>query len=262
MCWENFELNCFNYLNHNFGEYATFERRGGSDSTVPDILVTTRNGNHFYIEAKMPAAQSKQFVLLPDFKDRIFTYSPRNRHQINPYMLEIINHMNNDFDNFSAAGTTGKNIIISNSQTIFSNCIITMYKEAGVRFIITGGYTILPLEKFQLYFNINATFRIKRSGSSSVGNKNMNDIIKYVENEYNIFSCRVGDGKLHIQSPDNLDKTRFIVGNYEYMISKKNTSYEVRKLSNTYNANVIFSINQREDVPGMSNSEFIKTLAE
>ena len=210
----------------------------------------------------MPAAQSKQFVLLPDFINKKFKYSPRNKHSMNHYMNEIIKHMNDNFDSFASAGTTGKNIIISNSQHIFSNCIITMYKETGVRFVITGGYTLFPLEKFQSYFDIVATFRIKRSGSSSVGNRNMHDIIKWVAENYNISSYQIDNGKLYINSSVDLDKKRFIIGNYEYMISKKNISYEVRKLSNTYNANVIFSISQREDVPGMSNAEFIKTLTE
>jgi hypothetical protein len=35
--WEDFELQCTNYLNKKFGLYADFTHQGGADSTVPDI---------------------------------------------------------------------------------------------------------------------------------------------------------------------------------------------------------------------------------
>lgn len=41
----------------------------------------------------------------------------------------------------------------------------------------------------------------------------------------------------------DLRNSRFAICGTEYMISQRNEGYEVRKLSNTFNANVIFSIN-------------------
>ena len=37
--WEEFEIQCTDYLNNRFGAYARFFHQGGADSTVPDILV-------------------------------------------------------------------------------------------------------------------------------------------------------------------------------------------------------------------------------
>lgn len=65
---ENFEIECKNYLNKRFGAYARFIHQGGSDSTIPDILVKTNSGKEFYIDAKHCLAQCGQFVLLPDIK--------------------------------------------------------------------------------------------------------------------------------------------------------------------------------------------------
>ena len=50
--WEDFEIECTEYLNKTFGKYANFVHQGGSDSTVPDILVKTNKGTSFYIDAK------------------------------------------------------------------------------------------------------------------------------------------------------------------------------------------------------------------
>ena len=41
--WEEFEIQCTDYLNSRFGAYARFFHQGGADSTVPDILVETKS---------------------------------------------------------------------------------------------------------------------------------------------------------------------------------------------------------------------------
>lgn len=47
--WEDFELKCTDYLNQQFGKYASFMHQGGTDSTVPDILVKTLSGKIFIL---------------------------------------------------------------------------------------------------------------------------------------------------------------------------------------------------------------------
>ena len=46
--WEKFEIECVNYLNEKFGNYACFSHNGGANSTVSDILVETKNKKTFY----------------------------------------------------------------------------------------------------------------------------------------------------------------------------------------------------------------------
>ncbi|MDR9756182.1 MAG: hypothetical protein RJR35_05470 [Thermoanaerobacterales bacterium] len=47
--WEDFEIDCTDYLNKAFGEYAYFIHQGGSDSTALSILVKTNKGKIVHI---------------------------------------------------------------------------------------------------------------------------------------------------------------------------------------------------------------------
>jgi len=40
--WKIFESKAVNYLQVNYGQYASFNQQGGEDSTIPDILVITK----------------------------------------------------------------------------------------------------------------------------------------------------------------------------------------------------------------------------
>lgn len=259
--WEDFEIKCTNYLNERFGTYAHFFHNGGSDSTVSDILVKTNNGNSFYIDAKHSPAQCGQFVLLPDIETCTFEYSTKNTTTINIYTQKIIDYMNENFNNFREAGTSGKNINMPQGPSIFSNWIIQYYQEKGVDFFITNDYTILPVEKFKEYFNVSAKYRIKRSGSSAAGRGRIPLILNYLNSLDNIITNSHIDGnKLFIESTKNLHNQKFRLKQYEYMFSQRDEEYEIRKLSNTYNANVIFSIERDNRVPGLSDEQFINFL--
>lgn len=258
--WEDFEIKCTDYLNDTFHDYAHFTHQGGSDSTVPDIHVTTKSGVSFYIDAKHSPAQCGQFVLLPDINTKTFQYSSQNVNHMNAYASKIVDYMNHNFDTFREAGTSGKDILMPDRKNIFSNWIVQAYKDKGVRFFITNNYTILPIERFQQYFKVSAKYRIKRSGSSSVGKSCIPMVRNYINNmDYIIHDSRTDNNKFFVISPQNLHNQRFILYGYEYMFSLRDSEYELRKLSNTYNANVIFSITQKSQI-GLSKDEFIKII--
>lgn len=258
--WQEFEVESTDYLNETFGNYAAFYHEGGSDSTIPDIRVETNTNRIFYIDAKHCPAQCGQFVLLPNISTRTFEYSSLNANRINAHAIEIINFMNDDFDEFREAGTAGKDINMQNGSQIFADWIIQIYKEKGARLFITNDFRIVDIDDFSKYFNVSAKYRIKRSGSSSVGKSRLSAISTYIKDNYNISSVIADDDKLFVTSSVNLHDERFIYGGYEYMISDRGSSYEVRKLSNTYNANVIFSIDLKDNKAGLSNEEFIAFL--
>lgn len=259
--WEDFEIECTNYLNKRFGAYARFTHQGGSDSTVPDILVETNSGKEFYIDAKHCPAQCGQFVLLPDIETCSFEYSRQNVNRINAYAEQIMDHMDTQFDEYREAGTAGKDICMSNGSSIFSDWIIQAYEEKGAEFFITNDFTILPIERFQEFFEVTAKYRIKRSGSSSVGKSRLSPVLNYIKShDYIMTASRIDGDKLFIESNTSLHNTRFILQQYEYMFSQRGDEYEIRKLSNTYNANVIFSIKQKNRTAGLSDTEFINHL--
>lgn len=259
--WEEFEIKCTNYLNQTFGTYATFTHQGGPNSTIPDILVETSSGNSFYMEAKHSPAQCGQFVLLPNIETETFEYSKQNVSRINTYAKMIIQHMNKSFDEFREAGTSGKEINMQNGSDIFSNWIIQTYQDKRTRFFITNNFTILPIERFQQYFDVTAKYRIKRSGSGNVGKSRLKSVMEYISSHnYEITDFRVQKDKFFVISSQQLHNQRFILDGNEYMFSLRGNEYEIRKLSNTYNANVIFSIEHDSSVPGMNKNEFIEAL--
>ncbi len=259
--WQDFELECTDYLNDAFGDYAAFYHEGGADSTVPDIRVKTNTNRVFYIDAKHCPAQCGQFVLLPNILTRTFEYSSLNANRINAHAIEIIEFMNRDFDEFRDAGTAGKDINMQNGSQIFADWIIQAYKEKGARLFITNDFKIIDIDDFSEHFNVSAKYRIKRSGSSSVGRSRLSVISSLLKNEFrSISSTRIQGDKLFVTSSVNLHNTRFIYEGNEFMISARGSEYEIRKLSNTYNANVIFSIDLKNDKPGLSDSDFIGFL--
>ena len=259
--WKDFEIQCTEYLNNKFGAYATFIHQGGSNSTIPDILVNTNSGNTFYIDAKHSPAQCGQFVLLPNLETRTFEYSHQNATPFNPYTEIIIAFMNENFNEFKDAGTSGKDINIPNNSNIFGNWIIQTYKNKGVKFFITNGYTILPIDSFLDYFNVTAKYRIKRSGSSSVGKSRLESVKNYIfSHDYIITNSHFVGNKLFVVSPQQLHEQRFLLRGIEYMFSLRENEYELRRLSNTYNANVIFSIKYKSTIPGMTDNDFIYCL--
>lgn len=259
--WEEFEVHCTDYLNNHFGDYATFLHQGGADSTVPDILVKTSTGEMFYIEAKQSPAQCGQFVLSPEIETREFIYSAQNATPINESSTLLINYMNNKFDEFREAGTAGRPLDMPNGPDIYADWIIKTYSEKGVRFFITNDFTIFPVKELSNYFDVSAKYRIKRSGSASVGKSKLSLVTNYIKSHnYDITSVRTEKDKLFVTAPKDLHNKRFILSGFEYMFSKRDNEFEIRRLSNTYNANVIFTVVLKDNTTGLSNNDFIQYL--
>lgn len=260
--WESFEIKCTDYLNNMYGDFARFNRFGGSNSAVSDILVKTVSGNVFYMEVKCSPAQCGQFVLKPNLEMETFEYSNANKYPINKYSRKIINYMNDNFSIFSDVGKTGEDILMPNGIDVFSNWIIEIYKSKRIKFVITNRYIILPIENFKDYFDVSAKYRIKKSGSSNVGRESQNKILNYVNSEkYGISDYQLINDKLFVYSLCNLNNKKFFFQGKEYMFSEQDDNFfEIRRLSKTYNANVIFSIKLKDSVTGISPSMFIDYL--
>lgn len=257
--WFVFECDCNEYLNEKFQDYGNFFQRGESDSTQSDIFVITRNNRNFYIEVKLCPAQCGQFVLIPDDKNRQFVFSKQNASSQNQYTEKIIQYMNARFDEFKNAGTAGLDIHLP--QETFAGWIIENYKSKNTELMITNNYTILKLSNFADYFNINAKYRIKKSGSSAVGKSNVAAVKSYLAQKYPTVKIDIQDDKVFLYSSANLHNQRFSINNNDFMISARDGMFEIRKLSKTNNANVIFSVTNKSTA-GMTDNEFISFLLE
>lgn len=120
----------------------------------------------------------------------------------------------------------------------------------------------MPIERFSEYFNVSAKYRVKRSGSSNVGKNNISNVLRFINSQdYDIEDTRINGDKLFVVSTKSLHNKRFILRGYEYMFSLRDSEYEIRKLSNTFNANVIFSINLKSNKNGIGADEFIRALS-
>lgn len=260
--WEEFEIAWTEFLKKTYGDLAYFERMGGSDSTKPDILVKTKKGKEFYIETKMCPAQCGQFVLIPNIKTKTFEYSEKNETPINEFAKEIIRFMNRYYESFKNAGTAGKAIEFDGMEEVFANWVIKIYGDENVEIFATNNWLMVPLKEFPKFFSVTAKYRIKRSGSGPVGNVNMDNVISFIKDHYSVESYRkTTDGALFFKSSKNLHNERFDLGTHEYMFSYRENEFEIRRLSNTFNANVIFSIRLKHDAGnGMSREEFKKYL--
>lgn len=241
---EQFELRCYEHLKKFYKTKETdFYHEGGMDSTKSDIAAVKNGKIAFYIEAKDASAQSGQFVLLPDEEKEVFVFSPRNHSEPNEMTDIIVNYMNSDFHRFNNAGTAGETLNIDTS--VFARWIIEHYKDKNVKYVIScdNDYVIFPICKFEQYFKIIANYRIKKSGSGEPAKKDIPAIKQMIKSHYNGVQFYQEEKKLFVDISEKINKDKFIMGNYTYFLSKRNIGdYEVRRLSNTYNMNVIFSI--------------------
>ena len=258
--WRQYEISATEYLCRKFGQYAKFYQEGSANSTISDIRVSTYNGAYFYIEAKQSPAQCGQFVLIPNDEACEFEFSSRNKNNQNEYSDAIIQFMNQQFHYFRDAGTAGKAINMPNGNEIFREWIISCNESKGVRYFISGSYEIIPIEEISRFFNVSAIYRIKRSGSQDVGLKNLSAVSEYINDNYNNSLVREQGAKLYVETDNDIHNEKFIVYGNEYATTRRSSAYEVRKLSNTFNANVIFSIQLKNNERGLSDQEFINDL--
>lgn len=241
---EQFELRCYEYLKEFYKAKDTdFHHEGGMNSTKSDIAAVKNGRIDFFIEAKDAAAQSGQFVLLPDEESETFVFSPRNHSEPNEMTDIIIEYMNSDFQRFNNAGTAGQSLEIDTS--VFADWIIEHYKDKNVKYVISYGrdYVIFPIRKYEQYFNIIANYRIKKSGSGEPAKRDIPAVKQIIKNHYASAQFTQIDKKLFVDISETICEDRFVLGNYTYYLSEQSSGdYEVRRLSNTYNMNVIFSI--------------------
>lgn len=250
-------------MREKYGEYADFEGKGKSDSSVSDIEVVCKNKKRFFIEAKCCPAQCGQFVLFPNYQEKTFEYSKRNMLPINDMSDEIIKYMNENFDAFRSPGTKGETINLPNGEYLFAKWIIESYKAKHVRFVITNDNLIFKIEDIANAFSIDAKYRVKKSGSGTVAKKDVEDVSRYLKSNYPSSEVSLEGKKLFLNSNDRVSDEKFKFNDKEYIIAERGENrYEIRKLSGTYNANVIFSVRLKGDGCKISDEEFISMLVE
>lgn len=249
--WEIFERECADYLHRQYSinTGCQFIPSGGHNSHESDIHVKKGAMNLFSIEAKMGKAQCGQFVLFANDSTRKFTYSPRNEFPLNEFSQRIMDAMAADYDRYCAPSNDAMDI----DKNLFYDWIKNHYSEGrNTRFVITKGreYILLPINKFDQYFDVEARYRPKGSGSGDPPKKRINEVADALHAASISFSNLAFDGDYLNVVISNPISDKFVLrgGEYRYQFKKEGENvFNVRKLSNTRNANVIFSISLKKE---------------
>lgn len=257
--WEDFESEMTGYLQQMLKDYDVLVKQYGSaDSTIPDIEITINsNSKKFYVETKMPASQTSQFVV--EIKDGKFVYGSKNKFKANQYSDEIINILNDNFKLYSKVAQTG--MVVPVPETIAFSWIASNMKNKNVEFIISvdndGNKKVFSLDQFNKFFNIKTIFRRKKSGSQDLPKTYYDDFKKHLDLRFSKYdySLNTNGKKLYLNLPLDLNKNECYIdsdvlpeGKRYFLSNKGNGKYEVKITSSTNNPNIIFELSLKDDV--------------
>lgn len=259
--WEELEDRCFEHLQKEYGKKASILPYGKADSTTADIKISTASHNDFFVEVKAADSQCCQFVLTPNEETKKFDFSNRNKVSLTDRCQTIIDRMNDSFDSYCRVGRRGLPVPVD-SSTLYG-LVDDVYSSKGVRFFMTEGKEpiLFPSERFPEYFDIKASYRRKTSGSAEpIEAKNTKEITEGLAEEH--ISGRIeykdvaGKRRCFLHSDEQLHTKRMICEDHTYQfkdnshskqVSKqKGNVYEVRRLSNTCNPNVICQVSLKK----------------
>ncbi len=256
MSWKKNEEEIYNDIKMNYStENTKFIHEGGSDSTEPDIKVFINKKNKFNIEVKSKKSQAGQFVVLDECG--VFIPSAQNKTEVNSYSEYLISHMNKNYKLFKDTGTASVKLqgkeVQENAIGWIKDYYTNIKKSPYFAFKAKNKVHIIKTDNLDKYFVIEANYRIKRSGSSDLPKKNIIEVENYFKNTFSADSTIATiDGKSYLRTNESLPvkstlKTDF---GYEIYISNfTNKGYLIKKLSNTFNRNVIFSIKHNGEIP-------------
>ena len=250
--WQQFENDCFNHLLQEYinNPNIIIELRGNYTSNTSDIYVQN-NGNNYFIEVKMPVSQSGQFVVYPNNETELFELSNQSALNQTPTQLECTNAIlqfisqPNHYAVFANAGTRGMDLDIP--DIVLKNWIVEHYYHKNVRYIMTymnQQYILIPIHEIDRYFYISATCRKKRSGSSRFSIKHIDDLNQcLIEQELDYHFC---DENNTIQLMNYHEKQLKV---HPFLLKQVHDNvYNIRKLSNTNNYNIIFKLKLKKDI--------------
>ncbi len=248
MNWQEFEDDCYNYLNKNKiikDHDIKSTQRGKSNSRESDILVEDLCcANKFYIECKMANSQTSQFVV--ELIDNKFIFSENNLSEYNDNSTKIINSLNNNIETYKNVST--KDIEITLNLKDISKYLINSMKEKNIKYIITGNSKIkylFPIEEIDKYFKMKVILRRKKSGSSNLSKEDINNFNNNIFNNKSIIEILDNKNKRKsyiTKNTYNLYKNKFDLNKYFFRFIRDEDKYKITKKSNTNNINVIFKL--------------------
>lgn len=265
--------------------------QGGQDSTVSDIYVEANN-NKFYIEVKQKTAQCVHFSLIPNETEKTFEYSDSNVtipksdivNGLIPEIQKIIDYMNENYEvYFTTKDTKGTKYLPLDifTQDVLYNIIKYFYTKKKSKYFITQNnskdFILFSIDNFLNYFDVNtAEYRIHKSGSIKLSQKNYPNFIEIFKNYFKISS-----ENYEIFQIQDAKKIRYYLGTnipietieqfntqeIFYFLSENNNPtgtqvqkyknwFEIRQKGTTSNPAIMFSIQLKNNV--VQNQEDLK----
>lgn len=262
MTWKKFEENVYDFIKSNLDfNNIHIVHMGNSNSTVSDIDFYHKSNKIFTIECKQAHSQASQFVVKKDEVNKKFFWSQSNKSPKDSAAEKIINSMNNDFEYYSQVNKDDKLDVdlICGRSLMFERVISQIKSKAS--FIASSNHMtnfskenpllICKIDDIPENFDITGKYRVKKSGSSELPKK---ERFKY-NKKYKDKILEV-DGKIYILDPKK-EYTPEKEGEYFSKELDDKGYREIRKLSKTKNANVIFSLNLKKHIQH-TNLEFLK----
>ena len=260
--WEELENRCYEYLRKIYGKDNCIEAYGKSDSTKADIKVKPSNNEEFFIEVKASSSQCCQFVLFPNEETKKFDFSKGNKAPMTNNCKRIIAYMNGLYKKYYRVGKKG--IPINIDSSILYGWVQDFYSVKNVKFFMTEGTDIIifPSNRFSDYFDIAAFYRRKPSGPSVPNEGNNNSEILRGLSENNIsgtikYEFAGNKTRCFLHSDESLHERKIMCDEYTYLFKDnkysktlkkiKTNVYEIRRLSNTSNPNVICQLSLKKN---------------
>ena len=247
MSWKSEEKEAFDHLKKLNLPNVAFEIHGQHNPNIPDIKVLKKNVFEFFIDVKMEDAQTSQFVV--NIKHNRFEYSSLNKKENNCFKLKIVEHLNKNFDKYKSVKSKG--IRINCDEDTGFGHIISDLRSKGIRYIITrkknSDFKIICIDKLKSFFQIQGYLRRKKSGTTSVSEKDLHQVEKFLINKFDAFDICFTDTKKFLFK----SKHSSLLGHYldinedRYFVAKNKIDgyFRLNKTSKTNNPNVIFALN-------------------
>lgn len=215
---------------------------GGSNSTISDIGIFKEKKLLFCIDVKSEESQTSQFVV--KIVSNNFEFG--NIKNVSNPKQNILEYLNNNFDKFKNASTSG--IPLECEQKLIIEHIFEDLKFKNVKFLLCKTYEnrfkIINIKNLNQFFNIEGTIRKKKSGSRPVSLKSKDIVREYIKIKFDSYEEKYEKTLLFKSDLNTILKKRFIIEGREYLISRDKIEnyYQVKKLSKTNNLTVIFSL--------------------
>ena len=252
LTWKQFEKNAAEFLNDiKKKNNIEIDPKGGADSKSIDIGIKKNGSLILIVEVKMPTSQIGQFVINNDESNNKFILSKRLNKDNIPRTSKILEFINQNYSKYKETVRSGKEV--NCDQEIKNNSVSEYLNLKKINYIISCdknyNFKIVNKSNFFNFFEVDkCVIRNKASGSQHIGSNVFKEVKEYLKENY---ECQIIQKKpkteiIFKNEYSDIEKKKenryFYVNNKKYYFAKDEDLYFIKKISNTANPTVIFTL--------------------